>query len=207
MPVTDVVGSRRLMRCRKPGTADRPATSLQGLLFTGSLLAVLLSVTFGSQLPAGAAPGWLRNEYAYRMVWPQGWFFYSRVTRESKPVFYDLGPSGDIIRLRTAPQGVRAQLWGVRRGGGAEMVTAGELAAEVPPEYWTNCGGAYVSACLAGVRGHSDYPFSGVAGRSTFCGRYLIAVERPAAWSRDAGPAVPSRRVERAAVVTISCAP
>lgn len=198
-----MTGLRRRNIKRDGSYVDEQSTAISGFVTVGVRLSLLLLVTFCAQLPGGATPRWLERQRAYGILWPQGWFFYSQVSRHEVVVVYSVSNDGHL-RLRTQPQAAPGRLWGIRQSGAAELIEIGDIYNHIPKDYWAPCDHLAVETCWTLARGH-EYQLVNNDPRPSFCGHVLFVVEAPVRWrvkhdARDSRPAA-----QRIAAADLAC--
>lgn len=182
---------------------DEKSPAVSGFVTVGTLLGALLLVTFLAQLPGGASPRWLGSQHAYSILWPQGWFFYSQVSRHEVVVVYSVSNDGRL-KLHTQPQAGPGRLWGVKHSGSAELVETEDIYGRIPKKYWASCAHLAVQTCWTSTRGH-EYQLASHDGGANLCGRALFVVEAPTQWHAKHDASDPNPIIHRIAAVKLAC--
>jgi antimicrobial peptide system SdpA family protein len=184
---------------------DEQARRLRGFAFTGGLLWTIFLTAVLVQLPAGHAPGRMQTRRAIDTFWPQGWTFFAKVAQTDTIVVYRIADPGQVPRTATTPQMTESSLWGVSRANYAAVVESGEIASEVPTGFWTECRQATRAACWSAVLTAPPYRGVNPSPHPWFCGRLIIAVERPLARPPSRDYRQVARGIERAVAVDLTC--
>lgn len=173
-------------------------------LVTAALLATSFAIACVAQLGVGGASEADRLLDPYRVVWPQGWSFFTPVDQDVLMVYRMRADDVLVpVRERRFTDFLLGGVSGVSRRDDARSSELRTVALRVPESYWHECGRVVGDRCerpLTGPIYHADSPVA----HPELCGTLAIAVERfDEAVPRHLEPL--PRRVHRIVVVDLRC--
>ncbi|MFF3222368.1 SdpA family antimicrobial peptide system protein [Nocardia suismassiliense] len=179
---------------------------LRGFLLTATSLMAGFCVAVFAQFGTGATPDQLHEHIdRYKILWPQGWQFFTGLSENERIVAYAMSPDGAGMASLTQRQTWDERLWGLDRVGEANAFEAVQIGRKIPEIYWQTCYESNPVDCMSGLDESKSYTMRNPSGLRAFCGRVMIGTARPAPLYARSLPVSPMR-MTHAAIVNLSCA-
>ncbi|WP_456248146.1 SdpA family antimicrobial peptide system protein [Longispora urticae] len=185
------------------GQGADEASAERGFRLTAGMLLTCLIVGLVTQLPLGVAPSWLEAQRGtYRLIWPQGWGFFSAAATMEVTVAYRASSDGSLMEMATQPGAAPENLWGLDRRGYSQLLEVYDLARQIPGNRWAACNDE--RACVAERRSTTPLTVRNRSRLPTVCGVVALVGERLDAQGTYSGRDMPRRPV-RTVVLRVTC--
>jgi hypothetical protein len=201
------------MRISKMGSLGPPQAVDQetehahrGFGLTLAILLASLMISMVAQWGGSAAPHLVGDRLgAYRVLWPQGWAFFTDLGEKSVLMAYSVSPDGMDLTVETQRQEWSDFTWGLNRAGDSAALEITQLAREIPDRYWRTCKVDNPAECGPFPPTSAKLTLKNLSTAPTLCGPTVIAIDQPNFSLSGNLPSSP-RLVGRVTLVNLTCA-